>query len=63
MITLNSVESAKNHKLNRLVSALEDQDKLLEGLTDNMPACQEKKDLIKIKRNILNLIAKAEKML
>jgi hypothetical protein len=63
MISLDDVARAKTSKLNRLISALEDQDKLLEGLTDKMPKCDEKKDLLEVMSMIIELLGKIDGML
>ena len=63
MIRIEFVESAKRNKIDRFVSAMEDQDFIMGSLIDKMPTCQEKKDLVKLKKNILKLLAKAEGML
>ena len=62
MIRIEEVKKAKEIKLGRLTNALEDQDYLLQDITDKMPRCQERRDLLILKNSIIKLLGKIDKM-
>jgi hypothetical protein len=62
MIALENVSAAKKFRLDKLVSALEDQDYLLQSVIDNFPKCDEKKDLKIVKSLIMNLLSEIDGM-
>lgn len=62
MIALENVKKAKESKLARLSNGLEDQDLLLQYTIDLMPSCKERRELHTLKRDIIKLLGKVDKM-
>ena len=62
MIAVENVSDAKKFRLNKLVSALEDQDYLLQSLIDKMPKCDEKNDLKIVKNLLIELLGEIDDM-
>jgi hypothetical protein len=63
MIAQEDLETAKNERLYKLLSALEDQDKMLESVIRKMPKSDEKQDLIEVKNMLIEFMGKVDGML
>jgi hypothetical protein len=63
MIAQEDLETAKNERLYKLLSALEDQDKMLESVIRKMPKSDEKQDLIEVKYMLIEFMGKVDGML
>jgi hypothetical protein len=63
MINEKDLSIAKNMRLQKLISALEDQDKLLEYIVDRMPMSDERNDLIKIEDKLIIFLNEVDGML
>lgn len=50
------LKDVKNERLERLLSALEDQDFVLESIIEKMPKSDERYDLEDVRKQILNLM-------
>jgi hypothetical protein len=63
MIAQENLETAKNERLYKLLSALEDQDKMLESVIRKMPKSDEKQDLTEVKNMLIEFMGKVDGML